>query len=91
MQKRSCIKTRFDQWADVTTLTRDDDSQNIYTLPVGRYNEQTSDDESKYEEKRKNTLIGPSEFISNKEPSNISEKKTMHLYIVPGAPILIYQ
>ena len=26
----------------VTTVTLDDDSQNIYTVPVGRYNEQTS-------------------------------------------------
>ena len=30
-------------------VARDDNSQNIYTVPVGRYNEYTSDDESKYE------------------------------------------
>ena len=33
----------------VTTITRDDDSPNIYTIPVGRCNLQTSLDESKYE------------------------------------------
>ena len=42
----------------MTTVTCDDDSQNIYNVPVGIYNQQTSDDESKYEEKRKNALIG---------------------------------
>ena len=52
-------------------LTRDDDSQNIYTVPVGKWNEQTSYDESKYEEKHKNALIVPGESISKKEPSNI--------------------
>ena len=26
----------------VTTVTRDDDSQNVYTVPVGRFNQQTS-------------------------------------------------
>ena len=32
----------------VTTVTRDDDSQNIHTVPIGRCNEQTSDYGSKY-------------------------------------------
>ena len=40
-------------------------------------NEQTSDDESKYEEKRKNALICTGESISKKEPRKITEKKTM--------------
>ena len=75
----------------MTTVTRDDDSQNNYTLPVGWCNEQKSDDDSKYEEKRKNALIGPGESISKKEPSNISEKKTICLYIVTGSPTLLYQ
>ena len=50
----------------MTTATRDYNIQNIYNVPVGRRNEQTSDDEYKYEEKRKNALIGPGESISNK-------------------------
>ena len=41
----------------VTTVTRDDDIQNIYTVPVVRCNQQTSVEESKYEEKRKSALI----------------------------------
>ena len=53
----------------VTTVTLDDDSTAIYTVSVGRCNGQTSDDESKYEEKRENALIGPGESISKKEPS----------------------
>ena len=53
-------------------VTRDDESQNIYNVPVELCNEQTSDYEYKYEEKRKNALIGPGEFISNKEPRKIS-------------------
>ena len=56
----------------MTTVTRDDDGQNIYTLPVGRCNQYTSFEESKYEEKRNNALIGPGEFILKKEPSKIS-------------------
>ena len=58
----------------MTTATRDYNSQNIYNVPVGRRNEQTSDDEYKYEEKRKNALIGPGESISKKEPSKIPKK-----------------
>ena len=75
----------------MTTVTRDDDSQNIYTVPVGRCNQQTPVEDSKYEAKRKNALIVPGESISKKEPRNIPEKKTMHLYIVPSAPTLFYQ
>ena len=73
------------------TVTRDYDRKNIYIVPVGRCNEQTSDDESKYEEKPKNALIGPGESISKKETSKISEKKTMCLYIVPGEFTLLCQ
>ena len=47
----------------VTTVTRDDDSQNIYTVTVGQCNEHTSVEESKFEEKCKNALIGPCEYI----------------------------
>ena len=75
----------------VTTVTRDDDSRNIYTVPVGRCNELTSFDESKYEEKRHNSLICPGESISKKELRKISEKNTVRLYIVPGVPALLYQ
>ena len=60
-------------------VTRDDDSRNIYTVPIGKYSERTSVDEFKYEEKRKKALIGPGESISKKEPSKISEKKTIRL------------
>ena len=37
----------------VTTVTCDDDSQNMYTATIGRFNEPTSIEESKYEEKPK--------------------------------------
>ena len=56
----------------VKTVTHDDYSRNVYTLPVGPCNELTSVDESKYEEKRQNSLIFPGGYISNKEPSKIS-------------------
>ena len=52
----------------MTTVTRDNDSQNIYTVPVGRCNQQISFEDYKYEDKRKNALIVPVESISNKEP-----------------------
>ena len=47
----------------VTTVTRDDGSHNIYTVPVGRCNLQKSVDESKYEEINQNALIFPYGFI----------------------------
>ena len=47
----------------VTTVTRDDDSPNIYTVPVGRCDIQTSVDEYKYEEIHQNALICPGESI----------------------------
>ena len=49
-----------------TTVTRDDESKNIFTVSIVLYNEQTSDDESKYEEKHNNALIGPVESIAKK-------------------------
>ena len=55
----------------VTTVTRDDETPEIYTAPVGRYNLQTSVDESKYEEIHHNARICPGESISKKEPSKI--------------------
>ena len=75
----------------VTAVTPDDDSRKLNTVPVGRCNELKSVDEYKYEEKHQNALIGPGESISKKEPINIPEKKTVHLYIVTGAPTLLYQ
>ena len=50
----------------MTTVTSEDDSQNIYTVPVGQCNQQKAVEESKYEEKRKNALIFPGEYILNK-------------------------
>ena len=50
----------------VTTVTYDYDSQNIYDLRVGRCNQQTSVEESKYEDKSNSKLIGPGESISKK-------------------------
>ena len=52
-------------------VTSDDDSQNIYTIPVGQCNELTSVDDSKYEEKRQNALIVTGESISKKELNKI--------------------
>ena len=75
----------------MTTVTRDDDSPNIYTVTVGRFNIQTSVYESKYEEIHRNALIFPGGYISKKKPSKISEKNTIRLYIVPGSPTLFYQ
>ena len=49
-----------------TTVTRDDDSQNIYTVPVEQWNQHTSFEDSKYEEKRKNKLMFSGESISKK-------------------------
>ena len=64
----------------MTTVTRDDDSQNIYTVLVGRLNQQTSVEEYKYEEKHENKLFVSDESISKKEPRNISENKIMLLF-----------
>ena len=75
----------------MTTVTHDDDSENMHTVPVGRWNELTSVDESKYEDKFQNALICPGESISKKELIKISEKKIIRLYIVPVAPSLFYQ
>ena len=75
----------------MTTITRDDDIQNIYTVPVGICNLKTSVEEFKYDDNCKNTLIVHGKSISKKEPSKISLKKTMRLYIVPGAHTLLYQ
>ena len=50
----------------VITVTHDDDSQSIYTVNVVRCNQQTSVEESKYEEKSKIALIVPGEYISKK-------------------------
>ena len=55
----------------MTTVTRDDDSPNIYTVPVGRCDIQTSVYGSKYEKIHQNELIFPCESISKKEPSKI--------------------
>ena len=73
------------------TITRDDDIRHIYTVPVGRCELQTAVDESKYEEIHQNSLIFPGIYMSKKELSKISEKKKMHLYIVPGSHNLLYQ
>ena len=48
----------------MTTVTRDDESSNIYSLPFLRCNLQTSVDESKYEEIHQNALIFPGGSIS---------------------------
>ena len=49
------------------TVTRDDDNQNMYTVPVGQCDLQTSVDNSKYEEIHHNTLIYPGESISKRK------------------------
>ena len=46
----------------VTTVTRDDESQNMYNVLVGRCNIHTSVDETKYEEIHQNALIYPGEY-----------------------------
>ena len=48
----------------MTTVTRDYDSQNIYTVPIGQCNQETSVEEFKYEEKQKNALIVPGGYIT---------------------------
>ena len=47
----------------VKTVTCYEDSKNIYTVTIGRCNQLTSIDESKYEEKRHHSLICPGESI----------------------------
>ena len=56
----------------MTTVTRDDNSRNIYTVPVGRCNQQTSVEESTYEEKPKSALIFTGEYILKKERRKIT-------------------
>ena len=75
----------------MTTVTRDDEGQNMYTVPVRQCNQQTSVEESRYEEKPKSALIVPGKSISKKETSKISGNKTIRLYIVPDAPTLFYE
>ena len=41
------------------TVTRDNDINNIYTVTVGRCNQQKSVEESRYEDKTKSALIVP--------------------------------
>ena len=55
----------------MTLVTHDDDIQNMYTVPVGRCNQHKLVKESKYEDKRNNTSIGPGGSISKEEPSKI--------------------
>ena len=50
----------------VIAVTHDDYGQNIYTLPVGQCNQQTSVEDTKYFEKHNNALIVPCEYISKK-------------------------
>ena len=100
-EKRSCIRTSLDKgcldfrkpefYKLLTTVTCDDDSQHLYNVPIGWWNKQTSVEDSRYKEKRKSALTFPGEYISKKEPRKIPEYKTMRLYIVPGAPTLLYQ
>ena len=47
----------------MTTVTRDDESPNIYILTVGWGDLQTSVDESTYEEIHQNSFICPGESI----------------------------
>ena len=75
----------------VTTVTNDGDSPNIYLIYFVQCYLPTSFDESKYKEIHQNALIFLGGYISKKEPSKISEKKTIRFYIVPGAPTFFYQ
>ena len=47
----------------VTTVIIYDDSQDIYTVPVGRYNKHTSVEDPKYEDKPNSALIVPNQSI----------------------------
>ena len=63
----------------MTTVTCDDEGQNIYNVTVRLCNQQTSVEEYKYEKKRNSALFVPGGYISKKEPIKILEKKTMRL------------
>ena len=65
----------------LTTVPRDDDSTNMYTVNVGQCNIQTSVDKTEYEDIHQNALICPGESISEKEQSKISEKKKDNMLI----------
>ena len=73
----------------MTTVTGDDDSKNIYTVPVGQCNQYISFEGYKYEEKPKSALIVTSEYIPKKEPSNISEKKLAYTLFLVHLPYSI--
>ena len=75
----------------VTTVTHDDDIQNMYTVPVWQCNELTSVDESKYEEKRQNSLICPSEYISKKNWARYHKKRLCAYTLFLVHPSLFYQ
>ena len=60
-------------------VTRDDDSQKIYTVTVGQCNQQTTFEESKCEKKPKSSLIIPGASISKKEQIKKSAKKPKRL------------
>ena len=75
----------------MTKLTRNDENRNIYTVPVERFNQQTTFEESNFDKKPKSTLIVPGTSIPKKEPSKKPAKKPNRLYIVPGVPTLFYQ
>ena len=64
----------------MTTITRDDDSKNIYTVTVVLCNQHTLVEEYKYGYKLKNALIVPGESISNKEPIKISGKNNVIIH-----------
>ena len=56
----------------MTTVTCDDESRKLYTVPVGKLNQLTKFEESKCENKPKSALIVPGASIS-KKPISIED------------------
>ena len=73
----------------MTTVTRNDDSQNICTVPVGRCNQHTSVEESKHEEKRKNSKKKMRLYIVPGEPNLFYQQGNKNSYILSISVSLI--
>ena len=70
-------------------VTSDDENSKTYTVPVGRCNQLTTFEESKYENKILKVLayVEETNKLLNKEPSKKSAKKPKSALIITGASI----
>ena len=73
----------------VTTVTRDDESQKSYTVPVGQCNKLTTFEESKCENEPLKVLphVEETKKLSKKEPRKKAVKKPKSSLIIPSTSI----